>query len=373
MLFVRELTLEEEKEIPKRLRTANRTRVYVCLKTIELSNQRKTVQEITKLLSRHPNTIRSYIHKFDEGGFDELMPRWGGGSTQKLRDLDKEYFEDLLNRPPSHFEKLESQSQNWTYELLGKYLLVYEDRKVSPNTIWYHLRRIEYTSGRSKLSVTSPDPEYQIKRERVEEVEKKSFSGILTQADSRFYVFTPGVAPKPGKWIIMDETDLHLCPDLETKGLHLKGKQSIIRAPGVDEVAYLFGSSDPFAAKSLFEIYDRKRSEEFCLHLEHLTDMCPDSFLFVGCDNAPAHISRDTKLYLKDKQDSLELVYFPTYSPNLNGMEILWRFLRKQMTRDTVYETLDAECVAICNWLRTIPLDRIIQTLGRMKKVTNAI
>jgi len=301
------------------------------------------------------------------------MPRKGTGAPRKLKELGIDYFEDLLSRPPSHFEKLNSQAQNWNYELITEYLLQYEHIKVYFTTVWNHLRRIKYTTGRNKLSVTSPDPEYQIKRDRAESLEKKSFFGTLTQADSRFYFFSPGTAVKPGKWFIMDETDLHLCPDLETKALHQIGKQSVIRAPGIDEVAYLFGSSDPFSAQSLFEIYDRKRSEEFCLHLEHLTDMCPDSFLFVGCDNAPAHVCRNTKLYLKDKQDSLELVYFPTYSPNLNGMEILWRFLRSQMTRNTVYFTLDAEKVAICNWLRTIPLDRIIQTLGRMKKVTNSI
>ena len=171
----------------------------------------------------------------------------------------------------------------------------------------------------------------------------------------------------------MDETDLHLCPDLDTKGLHQLGKQAILRAPGRDEVTYLFGSSDPFTADSLFEIYPRKRSEEFCLHLEHLGEMFPDYFLFVACDNAPAHTSGDTQAYLKDKQDYLEAVYFPTYSPNLNGMEGFWRFLRKQVTHNTRYETLPAECVAVCNWLRSLPLEDIIQTLGRRNKFTKTI
>jgi len=192
----------------------------------------------------------------------------------------------------------------------------------------------------------------------------------LTQAESRFLIFTPGVALKPARWLVMDETDLHLCPDLDTQGLHLLAQQKILRAPGRDEVAYLFGSADPFTGKGLFEIQERKRSEEFCLHLEHLTEMFADDFLFVGADNAPAHISRDTKLYLKDKQDCLEIVYFPTYSPNLNGMEHLWAFMRGQVTRNVRYVTLDDECVAVCVWLETLPLDHFIQTLGTLKKLT---
>jgi len=177
MLFVRPLTPKEEQELSQRIKAATKAKVYIRLKTVELSSQGKAVQEIAGLLSRHPNSIRAYLHRFNEGGFPAVLPRWGGGASQKLGDLDKAYWEDLLSRPPAHFEKLESQAQNWTYALLQQYLLLYEGRKVHPNTIWLHLRRLKYTSGRSKLSVTSPDPDYQVKRERVEALEKKTLRG----------------------------------------------------------------------------------------------------------------------------------------------------------------------------------------------------
>ena len=174
MLFVRSLTPAEEKELDQRMRSAKKTRIFIRLKTVELSQQGKPVQEISELLSRHPNSIRSYIHKFNAGGFGALMPRWGGGATQKLKAFGDAYWEDLLGRPPSHFEKLHSAAQTWNYELLAEYLLHYEQIKLHRSTIWLHLRRIRYTSGRSKLSVTSPDPDYQVKREREEALEKKA-------------------------------------------------------------------------------------------------------------------------------------------------------------------------------------------------------
>lgn len=177
MLFVRALTPEEEQELSRRIKAATKAKVYIRLKTVELSHQGKSVQEIAGLLSRHPNSIRTYLHWFNAGGFPAVMPRWGGGASQKLGDLDEAYWEDLLSRPPAHFERLESQAQSWTYVLLQHYLLLYEGRKVHPNTIWLHLRRLKYTSGRAKLSVTSPDPDYQVKRDRVEALEKKPLRG----------------------------------------------------------------------------------------------------------------------------------------------------------------------------------------------------
>lgn len=173
MLFVRPLTPEEEQELSQRLNAASKTRLFIRLKTIELSAQGHPVQGISVLLGRHPNSIRSYIHLFNRGGFAAIGPRWGGGATQKLQALDKEFWEDLLSRPPSHFEKLQTPSQRWTYPLLQQYVLEYKGLQVHPTTIWLHLRRVKYTSGRSKLSVTSPDPDYQVKRTRVETLEKK--------------------------------------------------------------------------------------------------------------------------------------------------------------------------------------------------------
>ena len=132
------------------------------------------MQEISRVLSRHPNSIRSYLPKFTAGGFAALMPRWGGGATQKLREVGEAEWEDLLSRPPAHFEKLHSPAQTWNSEFLAEDLLHSEQSKLHSSTIWLHLRRINYTSGRSKLSVTSPDPDYQVKREREETLEKKA-------------------------------------------------------------------------------------------------------------------------------------------------------------------------------------------------------
>jgi hypothetical protein len=51
-------------------------------------------------------------------------------------------------------------------------------------------------------------------------------------------------------------------------------------------------------------------------------------------------------------------------------MEHLGRSLRKDMTRNTPYESLHTECVTICGWVEALPSHRIIQTLETIKKLT---
>ena len=192
----------------------------------------------------------------------------------------------------------------------------------------------------------------------------------LTQADSRFYGEKDRVGAKKAMLVMMDETDIHLCPDLKTKGLQVKGQQLKVAGPGLAEVCYLFGSTDPFTGEGLYEIYDQKASCQFCFHLEHLMDTFADYFLFVVGDNAPAHRSAATTEFLKAHQDRLEFVSLPTYSPNLNGIERLWRVMRDKLMPSIAYPSLSQKCTTLMNFLRSLAFDRFIDILGIAKNVT---
>ena len=192
----------------------------------------------------------------------------------------------------------------------------------------------------------------------------------MSQADSRFYVPQAGVEPLKALLVMMDETDIHLCPDLKTKGLQLRGHQLKVAGPGLDEVCYLFGSTDPVSGQGLYEIYDQKASCQFCFHLEHVMDTFPDYFIFVVGDNAPAHRSAATIDFLKAHQDRLEFVPLPTYSPNLNGIERLWRVMRDKLMRSIAYDTLHQKCTTLMNYLGSLSFEQFIDILGVANKVT---
>jgi transposase len=169
------LNENELKELEERLKQAKSqgTLIYLDLKIIEFSHQGKRVPQIGELLGLHSNTVRSLIKKFQAHSFAGLKRKPRGQPEEKLKAYGKAYWEDVLSQPPSSFEKLETPDQNWTYELIQQYIEQYLQIKVTISTIWNHLRRVGFTSGRAKLSITSPDPDYQVKRQRVETLKKK--------------------------------------------------------------------------------------------------------------------------------------------------------------------------------------------------------
>lgn len=64
------------------------------------------------------------------------------------------------------------------------------------------------------------------------------------------------------------------------------------------------------------------------------------SMVYIILDNARYHYSKEVKEFLKGKK--IKLVFLPTYSPNLNLIERLWKFFKKKVLYNKYYEDITA-------------------------------
>ena len=64
------------------------------------------------------------------------------------------------------------------------------------------------------------------------------------------------------------------------------------------------------------------------------------SMIYIILDNARYHYSKEVKGFLKGKK--IKLVFLPTYSPNLNLIERLWKFFKKKVLYNKYYEDVAA-------------------------------
>jgi transposase len=115
-------------------------------------------------------TIRSYIKAYHQGGIEGLRPGKSSGRPPKVGQLSKADWEEILHQSPNTYEKLCTDCRCWSLELLARYAQRYLGQEVCFQTISAALRRCKYRTGRSKLRIGSPDPEYQVKRQRIEEL-----------------------------------------------------------------------------------------------------------------------------------------------------------------------------------------------------------
>ena len=160
-----------------------------------------------------------------------------------------------------------------------------------------------------------------------------------------------------------DDTSIHWCPDIG-QIYQLPRGQVKINSPGKDKVRYLLGSVEYPSGEGLYEVYAHKRHQEVRQHLIHLIQMYPRDYCFVVWDNASSHTTPRLWPFLWKYQDRLTTVPLPTYSPHLNLIERLWRFMRGQMTRNHFYDSLQQLCEALPRWLESLPSERFQSLMG---------
>jgi transposase len=101
---------------------------------------------------------------------EQLRPKKASGRPPKLANWTKAEWDHVLEQTPNHYEKLHTESRQWTLDLLVEYVNAYHGLSVCRSSVYHSLRKTGRGTGRSKLRVGSPDPEYVVKRQHVEVV-----------------------------------------------------------------------------------------------------------------------------------------------------------------------------------------------------------
>ena len=153
------------------LSEAKKPQWYRRLMIIKLSaTEGFSVPKLAKMFNLSDGSVRSYIHKYNTSGLEDLMPQSPPGRRGKITHFSKSEWQGLFEQTPDQYEKLQTDSRQWTLELIRVYFLVYHEISITPSAICMALRRTGYRTGRSKLRVGSPDPEYQAKRSQLTEL-----------------------------------------------------------------------------------------------------------------------------------------------------------------------------------------------------------
>ena len=162
---------QEELERIQVTMKVTKDKVWYCrLKIIQLSAEKNSVQKLSKDFILCQQTIRNYIHAYNQGGLETLTPKRSPGRPAKIAHWVKEQWDKVLEQTPNQYKKLETQSRQWTLEHLKLYLKEYHGIDVCLASVYNSLRKTGRRTGRSKLRVGSPDPDYVVKRKYVEDL-----------------------------------------------------------------------------------------------------------------------------------------------------------------------------------------------------------
>jgi len=161
-IFVRKLSKAEKAELERLLKSTN-TRLYKRARVVWLSAvQRLKATEIAKIVDLHLINVRIWIKRFNRQGIPSLKPRFSPGRPKEIRPQQRKQIIRLLKTKPKAFGLAWS---NWS--LRGLCQIAIKARVVKTISPEYMRRIIAeegYSYKRSKRWITSPDPEYELKK-----------------------------------------------------------------------------------------------------------------------------------------------------------------------------------------------------------------
>ncbi len=138
------------------------------------------------------------------------------------------------------------------------------------------------------------------------------------------------------------------------------GKQRKILTPGQNQKRFGFGAVNFITGQLTYRIGERKNSDGFFALVEQIVaEYCPGQTypgpkLGLVADNYIIHRSKKTLVCLEKYADRLEIISLPTYAPKLNVIEMLWKYLRKKVTHNHLYETIAKLVTAVENSMMSL-------------------
>lgn len=116
----------------------------------------------------------------------------------------------------------------------------------------------------------------------------------------------------------------------------------MIPAPSQPDKHYGIGAVNHHTGEMVMQFHRHKRRKEIAQLLSALADKHPTGTIYVAWDNASTHEDDEVEEVVRAAAGRQVLLYLSTYSPWLNRIEMLWRYLRREVTHCELFETKQA-------------------------------
>ena len=120
----------------------------------------------------------------------------------------------------------------------------------------------------------------------------------------------------------------------------------------------IFGSVNPFTGELIHTYGNSINQIEFLIHLDEIKQKYPGKTIMIVLDNCKSHFTKKVQKFL-DANRNLFLLFLPPYSPDFNVIERLWQILRKAVTNNFLFQSLEEVKIASTKFFQFLPSDEV--------------
>lgn len=297
MRYVQTLIESEKLTLSEMMKNHSSARARMRAHGILLSHREFNVGQISVIYEVDRDTVSRWLDDWENKGIVGLYDEERSGRPKKLTDAEEEQIRMLAEKEPRSTKILRAQ--------IKKRL----KKDVSHSTIKRTLKKLGLVWKRVRKSLKSKRNEAEFLQIKSEISELRALEHMgkidLYFFDGAGFSLVPSV---PYAWQKVGER-------IEV----LSSKSGYLNVLGFLSVTQNFKSfifEDKIDAQTIIACFDNI-SEKL------------DKPTWIILDNAPQHRSRDFREQIsKWEKRNLFLQYLPAYSPELNLIEILWRFIK---------------------------------------------
>lgn len=313
---------QKRKELRQLRKKSRDKKVYVKLSTILMLDAQYTPAQIEECLGVDVSTVYRYVKDYQQ--LDIL---------DYLRDNHVAYSGKLSEEQELHLtqevaEYLYLSSKEVAAYILREFGIAYADKGVVKL-----LHRLGFSYKKTK--------QVPAKANRSEQEEfVKELNEVLEKEPDTVVYFNDGVHPqyntRPEYGWILKGKDYEMPSNPGRERVNITGA---LNARNVTDVLAI--ESDAVNAQSTIEVWEAAEKRHQGQSILHI------------CDNARYYHSKVVEQWLKDHPRT-KVKYLPTYSPNLNLIERLWKFMKKEAINSFYYETKEAFRRAVLDFFKHI-------------------
>jgi len=275
-------------------------------RAVELYQKGKSVQEIAFFFGVHRGSVSLWIKIWKKKGKRALKSKKASGPELKLKD-DKSKIFSIIRKSATEYN---FETPLWDCKKIKKVIEIELDKKIAVSSLWETLR---------KFGLSPQKPE----KVALEKNQRKVNLWLKNE--------WPKIEEHRRKWQAMlyfqDESSVSLVPVLGTTWAK-RGETPKVKVTGNRGSICLSSAISP-AGRMVFRIEKGTvNSETFVDFLKQIMRNHKWRKIIIVTDNYPAHDSSYVKNFIEQNKNKIAIYYLPTYSPDLNPDEEVWKYLK---------------------------------------------
>jgi len=168
-LYVPSLSEEQKVELDELYRKTEVPRVRTRAQMVLLSAEKKLkVDEIADIVRESSVTVLRWLHRYMAEGMQGLLDAPRAGRSSILTDEFRKRLLEIVRRRP---RSLDLEYSMWTLQRLADFMAEDTGIRVSTETLRRALAKEDIVFSRPQHTISSPDPDYQVKKRRLKKLE----------------------------------------------------------------------------------------------------------------------------------------------------------------------------------------------------------